>query len=219
MMRRIHPTGLGVRLPSLLLLLVALVLVGTACTDSTEPASTVPGGETLPFETLPPETLPPETTLPTDPTTDPTTAATSATDADATILETIGADGRFSTLLQLIEDAELTDNLADSGLVTLFAPTDEAFDSLPAETLAALSDDSEALLSMLLSHMVGYNLSAEDVALSTALDMASGAQQVITLDTDGVVTIGGATVIESDIEASNGTIHVVDSVLPDTSGT
>lgn len=229
MKRRNHLMGSGIRLPSLVLLLAGFALVAAACdstssdpvdNDTIDPGVTAPVDDTFPLETLPPETLPPET-LPPETTEAPETTTSIASDATVpagimTVIETIDADGRFSIFVEAVEDAGLNPTFAGAGPITLFAPTDDAFAALPEEDLDALIADPEVFGTVLLAHIVAGNMAADDLAVLTTLKMASGVEQTITADTEAIL-IGDATLTESDIEASNGTIHVIDSVLVDTS--
>lgn len=150
------------------------------------------------------------------------TAATEEKEETATAGETIvdvaTADGRFVTLVTALEAAELVDTLASEGPFTVFAPTDQAFAALPEGTLDDLLADVPALTDVLLYHVVSGTVVATDVVTLEAATTLQGEEAPITVDGD-TVKIGEATVIVTDLEASNGIIHVIDTVLmPPTAG-
>lgn len=127
------------------------------------------------------------------------------------IVETATAAGNFTTLLKAIEAAGLTDTLK-SGSYTVFAPTDEAFAKLPAGTLDSLMKDTEKLKKVLLYHVVSGNVTSTEVAKMKSAKTAEGSTVKIKAS-DGKVWVDKATVTQPDIAASNGVIHVVDTVL------
>jgi transforming growth factor-beta-induced protein len=132
------------------------------------------------------------------------------------IVDTAVADGRFTTLVTALEAAGLVETLKGEGPFTVFAPTDEAFDKLPEGTIPALLEDIPALTDILLYHVVPGKVMAADVVMldgemaDTALE---GAQIAITVDGDKVMLNGDVMVIITDIETTNGVIHVIDAVL------
>jgi len=142
-------------------------------------------------------------------------AAPSMLSADAhlsTIVETAVADGRFTTLVAAVGAAGLADTLNSPGPFTVFAPTDDAFAKLPAGTIDALLADPEgALTDILLYHVVSGKVMAADVAGLSSATSVSG--RILPIDTSDGVKIAGATVIITDIECSNGVIHVIDTVM------
>jgi transforming growth factor-beta-induced protein len=124
-------------------------------------------------------------------------------------------DGRFTTLVTAVQAAGLVDTLKGEGPYTVFAPTDDAFDKLPAGTIEALLDDIPTLTDILLYHVVPGKVMAADVVNLSSADTALGQPVTISVMGDKVM-INDAQVIIADIEASNGVIHVIDSViLPD----
>ncbi len=134
------------------------------------------------------------------------------------ILDLAVEDGRFTTLVAAVQTAGLVDTLKGEGPFTVFAPTDDAFAALPEGTVEALLADIPALTDILLYHVVeGKVMAADVVELSNAMTL-QGQYVDIALE-DGKVMIDGAQVIITDIEASNGVIHVIDAViLPDVAG-
>ncbi len=134
-----------------------------------------------------------------------------AADAPKDIVDTAVAAGSFNTLVTAVTAAGLVDTLKGEGPFTVFAPTDEAFAKVPKETLDALLADKEKLTQVLTYHVVPGKVMAADVGgLTEAKTVQGGALKIDT--TDGV-KIGGATVVKTDIETSNGVIHVIDTVL------
>ncbi len=137
-----------------------------------------------------------------------------------TIVDIAVADGRFTTLVTALQEAELVETLSGEGPFTVFAPTDDAFGKLPEGTLESLLADIPALTDILLYHVVGGSVLAEDVV---ALDFAETllGKDVEIRVIDGMVYLNDAQVIITDILADNGVIHVIDSVLlpPESVGT
>jgi transforming growth factor-beta-induced protein len=131
-----------------------------------------------------------------------------------TIVEIAVADGRFETLVTALTAANLVETLSSEGPFTVFAPTDEAFAALPAGTIEALLEDPQgALTDILLYHVVQGKVMAADVVELDAAPTIFGEDITITIDTGAVVLNDTVRVIITDIEASNGVIHVIDAVL------
>jgi transforming growth factor-beta-induced protein len=129
-----------------------------------------------------------------------------------TITETAVADGNFTTLVTALNLTGLNATLSEPGPFTVFAPTDEAFDALPAGALDDLVNDTEALTDVLTYHVVeGWYLAANFENITT-LQTVNGANLTFTY-TDGNVTVNGANVTVADVHTSNGEIHVIDAVL------
>lgn len=128
------------------------------------------------------------------------------------IVDTAVAADNFTTLIKAVEAAGLVKTLKGEGPFTVFAPTDEAFAKIPEETLNGLLDDKEALTKVLTYHVVPGKVMATDVV---GMDSAATVQgQSIDISTvDGTVMVDDAKVVQTDIEASNGVIHVIDSVI------
>lgn len=129
-----------------------------------------------------------------------------------TIVDIAVGDGRFETLVAALQAAGLVETLQGEGPFTVFAPTDDAFAKLPEGTVAALLQDVPTLTDILLYHVVSGNVKAADVV---KLDMAATVQgESVSITVDGdTVRVNDAQVIITDIEAANGTIHVIDTVL------
>lgn len=134
-----------------------------------------------------------------------------ASKTSGTIVDVARDAGDFDTLLAALDAANLTEALSGEGPFTVFAPTDEAFAALPEGTLDSLLADPDALGEILTYHVVAGTVTASDVAgLDSAETLQGGA---LAISTDGGVTVGDANVVSTDIEASNGIIHVIDRVL------
>lgn len=120
--------------------------------------------------------------------------------------------GSFKTLATALTEAGLVETLQGKGPFTVFAPTDEAFAKLPKGTLEGLLKDKEALKKVLLYHVVSGNVSSKDVV---KIDKAKtvGGQDVMIKVKDGKVYINKSQVTTADVQASNGVIHIIDTVL------
>ena len=129
----------------------------------------------------------------------------------ADIVDTAIAAGSFKTLVTAVQAAGLVETLKGEGPFTVFAPTDEAFAKLPAGTLDALLKDKAKLQAVLTYHVVSGRVMASDV---TKLNSAKTVQgQSLAINTSKGVKVGTANVVKTDVLASNGVIHVIDTVL------
>ena len=131
---------------------------------------------------------------------------------DKDIVDTAVAAGSFTTLAKALEVAGLIDTLKSAGPFTVFAPTDAAFAKLPAGTVEALLKDPAKLKSILLYHVVSGKVSAAEVVHLTSAKTVQGSSAKITVR-KGKVMIDKANVVKTDIMASNGVIHVIDTVI------
>lgn len=169
---------------------VALALIAAACAPAATPAPTQ----------APPTAAPTAQPMP-----EPTAAP-------QTIVDVAVADERFSTLVAALTEAGLVTTLQGEGPFTVFAPTNDAFAKLPAGTLEALLADTEALTAVLLYHVVAGEVPAAQVITLSEAQTVQGAPVIIRVEA-GRVFVNDAEVIITDIEASNGIIHVIDSVI------
>jgi uncharacterized surface protein with fasciclin (FAS1) repeats len=128
------------------------------------------------------------------------------------IVEVAVSAGSFNTLVAAVQAAGLVETLSGEGPFTVFAPTDEAFALIPEADLNALLADKAALTAVLTYHVVPGKVYAKDVVNLTSAETANG-QSVEIMVKDGKVMVDGATVVSTDIEASNGVIHVIDRVI------
>ena len=121
-----------------------------------------------------------------------------------------GAEGT-STLVAAVKAAGLVEVLSGEGPFTVLAPTNDAFEKLPAGALDGLLADPEALAGVLKAHVVAGKASASTVVTLDQVETLNGSY-AITVE-DGVVSIGGATVIATDLMAGNGVVHLIDTVI------
>jgi uncharacterized surface protein with fasciclin (FAS1) repeats len=128
------------------------------------------------------------------------------------IVDTAISAGSFNTLVAAVEAAGLVETLKSDGPFTVFAPTDAAFAKLPAGTLEALLADKEKLTAILTYHVVPGKVMAADVVNLKTAKTANGKPLSISA-TNGSVMVDNANVIQTDISASNGVIHVIDTVV------
>lgn len=139
-------------------------------------------------------------------------SSASRSSADQNIVQTAIAAGQFNTLASLLTKAGLVDTLSTGGPFTVFAPTDAAFAKVPKATLDALAENPAQLKSVLLYHVVPDRVAAADVVKLTSAKTLEGRSVAIKV-VDGSVYIDMAKVTTPDVTASNGVIHVIDSVL------
>ena len=141
--------------------------------------------------------------------------------AGADIVDTAEAAGGFTTLVTAVEAAGLEETLRGEGPFTVFAPTDEAFAALPAGTLdTLLADPTGDLADILTYHVVEGEVMAADVVGLDGQEVTTvnGATFTVNVGDDGSVTLTDAAgnevaVVQTDVDASNGVIHVIDGVL------
>lgn len=178
----------------LIALLAVLSLVLAACADSEDASA---------------DTVATDTTVATE-----TTEAMEDDDMaeSNTIVDIAVADGRFDTLVAAVTEAGLVETLSGEGPFTVLAPTDDAFAALPDGLLDTVLADQELLTSILTYHVIDGAVPAATVVTLESATTLQGEDIAIVVDGD-TVTINGATVVITDIEASNGIIHVIDAVL------
>ena len=126
------------------------------------------------------------------------------------IVDTAVSAGSFKTLAAALTAAGLVDTLKGKGPFTVFAPTDEAFAKVPKADLDALLADKAKLTQVLTYHVVSGKVMAKDVKAGKVKSVQGSD---ITVATAGGVMVDGAKVVKTDIVASNGVIHVIDSVI------
>ncbi len=155
-------------------------------------------------------------TTPEEPVATEEPAADYSTAADGeTIADVAASSDEFSTLAQAVEAADLTEALSASGPITLFAPTNAAFEALPEGTLneLLLPENQDLLRQVLTYHVVQEEVASAD---ATAGEVPTAAGTPLTLEVDestGDVMVNEAMVVDPDIQASNGIIHGIDQVL------
>jgi uncharacterized surface protein with fasciclin (FAS1) repeats len=187
------------RLLKFLALFFSLALVTAACSDDSDDSADDTTSTT-------------ESTPDTEASDDMTTETEAPAEGEADIVDTAVAAGDFTTLATALEAAGLVETLKGEGPYTVFAPTDAAFEALPAGTLDGLLADPEALADVLLYHVVEGEVLAADVAGLTSATTVEGQDVTITVEGENVM-INDAMVTMTDIMTSNGVIHVIDAVL------
>ena len=147
------------------------------------------------------------------------TASFSATNVKAetagkTIVEIAAGAEDFSTLVAAVKAAGLVDVLSSKGPFTVFAPTNEAFAKLPEGTVESLlkPENKDKLIAVLKYHVVPGKVMAKDVVKVDSAKTAQGSSVTVTVE-GKTVKVDNATVVKTDIEASNGVIHVIDTVI------
>lgn len=138
-----------------------------------------------------------------------------ASEAEKNLVQVAANNDDFQTLVMAIKAADLVGTLEGKGPFTVLAPTDDAFAKLPDGTLAALlePENKEKLQAILTYHVLPGAISSEEVIKLKLPETVQGGTVAIETDDDGKVTINGANVILADVPASNGVIHVIDTVL------
>ncbi len=170
-------------------------VTGLAITDGNSEDSMTP----VPSPTAAPEPSP--------------TATSRPASAQIDLVQTASAISEFSTLVTAVDAAGLVEILSGEGPFTVFAPTNDAFAALPTGTLDALLADPEgALTQVLLFHVVPGRINAADISDGLSIESAQGEPLVFAVD-GANVSVNGAPIVITDLEASNGVIHVIDAVL------
>jgi transforming growth factor-beta-induced protein len=187
--------------------MVSLILA--ACAPAATPAAPTSIPVTDPTATTAPSEAPAPTATAPEP-----TATLEPTGAPLTIVDIAAADDRFETLVAAVQAAGLVETLQGEGPFTVFAPTDDAFAALPEGTLDELlkPENKQQLVDILTYHVVPGKVMAADVAGLTEATTVQGGNVSITTDMNKVF-VNDAQVVLTDIEAANGVIHVIDSVI------
>ncbi len=137
--------------------------------------------------------------------------ACASTPAPTTVADTAARTPQLSTLNKLMADAGLQDTLRASGPYTVFAPSDAAFKAIPAKTMAELSSDKALLRSVLSYHVLPAKVAAADVKNGNAKTVQGAS---LALSRSGsYVTVEEAMVVQADVPATNGVVHIIDRVL------
>jgi uncharacterized surface protein with fasciclin (FAS1) repeats len=129
----------------------------------------------------------------------------------AKILETAKQSGSFQTLMQAIEAVNLSETLNGEQILTLLAPTDDAFASLEAGTLDELLQDAPKLKRILMYHVISGDVRSDDLAQIDEAPTLEGS--VVAVEHDNGVRVNDAKVLQTDLLADNGVIHTIDRVL------
>ena len=146
-------------------------------------------------------------------TTEASTETTMAEEMAAGTIVDVAVENEFTTLVAAVEAAGLVETLQGEGPFTVFAPTDEAFAALPDGLLESLLADTETLTSILTYHVVAGEVLAADVVGLESATTVQGEDISIAVEGDSVVLNGSATVVATDVAASNGVVHVIDQVI------
>ena len=134
--------------------------------------------------------------------------------ASADLVDTAAKAGSFKTLIAAVQAADLEETLRSPGPLTVFAPTDDAFAKLPAGTVDTLlkPENKEQLKAILTYHVVAGRVPASQAVTLTSAKTVNGKELTLAVE-DGSLHVDNATVVQADVNASNGVIHVIDSVL------
>jgi uncharacterized surface protein with fasciclin (FAS1) repeats len=197
----------------LLSLLIAALLVLTACSTAEEAGEAT--SEPAAAPAIPSEPAVEEPTSEPSVTVTETEAATGGDvsgDASGTILELAAENPQLSQLVAAIEAAGLADALEQAGPLTVFAPNNDAFAQLNQSDLTALLSDPTSLGDILEYHVVEGSYPSSELSDGDTLTTMQGTDLTVSVD-GSTITVGGAEVVQADIEAGNGVIHVIDGVL------
>ena len=131
------------------------------------------------------------------------------------IVDTAVSAGSFETLVTAVKAADLVETLKGEGPFTVFAPTDEAFAKLPKETLAELlkPENKEKLADILTYHVVAGNVPAKTAVTLSEAKAVNSDKIMLKVDDGTLMLNGSAKVVKTDIQCSNGVIHVIDTVI------
>ena len=127
------------------------------------------------------------------------------------IVDTLINDGRFATLVEAINRASLLQGLMEPNTITLFAPTDEAFSKLPSGTMGFFLDNPPELEKILTYHVIAQRIGSNDLKAFNSAPTVEGS--ILKVSIDDWIKVNDADVIQPDIQASNGIIHVINAVL------
>jgi uncharacterized surface protein with fasciclin (FAS1) repeats len=147
-------------------------------------------------------------------TTESTDSSSSSDAASQNIVELAASNEDLSTLVDAVTAADLVETLEGDGPFTVFAPTNEAFDALPPDELQRLLKpaNQDELANILTYHVVDGDVMAADLSDGQMVETLQGEKLKVTINGDKV-KINDATVVQADVEASNGVVHVIDAVL------
>jgi uncharacterized surface protein with fasciclin (FAS1) repeats len=129
----------------------------------------------------------------------------------ANIVDTLINEGRFVTLVEAINQASFLQGLMEPAAITLFAPTDEAFAKLPSGTVGIFLNNPPELDKLLSYHVIAQRIPSSDIDALRTSPTVEGS--TLSIDTSAGLKVNDANVIQPDIEADNGIIHVIDAVL------
>lgn len=192
----------------------SLVVLSACGQPNADTTNTAPAGESPTAEA--PATA--ESPVAASPTAESPSATTSptATAENQNIVEVASSQGSFTTFTKAVEAAGLKETLTGEGPYTVFAPTDEAFAALPTGTLDNLlkPENKQSLVKVLTYHVVPGEVTANTIQPGEVATVEGSRVNVKVDTTSKTVTVNDAKVIQPDVQASNGVIHVVDKVIP-----
>jgi uncharacterized surface protein with fasciclin (FAS1) repeats len=142
-----------------------------------------------------------------------TSMAGGAKKAEMDIVDTAVSAGSFNTLVTALKEADLVSTLKGDGPFTVFAPTDEAFAKIPPAQLQALLKDKAALQRVLTYHVLPQKVTSGQILEGNIKEAKTVEGQSVRISTMSGVTVDNAKVVKADILASNGVIHVIDTVI------
>ena len=142
-----------------------------------------------------------------------TGGSTSLSEESGSIADIVAGDPQFSTLLQALSAAGLAEELSSGGPYTVLAPTNDAFSALSSDELDSLLSNPQELADILQNHVISGEYDSSQLAGFPAALTLTGEELSIQSDGSGGFTIGGASVESADVQATNGLIHVIDTVI------
>jgi uncharacterized surface protein with fasciclin (FAS1) repeats len=142
------------------------------------------------------------------------TASAPALAAEKDIVDTAVEAGSFETLVAAVKAAGLVDTLKGEGPFTVFAPTDDAFAKLPDGMVEDLlkPENKDRLTEILTYHVIATEITSDEIA-GQSMEVQTQALDTVMVDATDGVTVNGANVVQADVQASNGVIHAIDTVL------
>ena len=143
---------------------------------------------------------------------DMSTSTTMSSSTKPTIVGAAAADPQFSTLVSAVTAAGLVETLNGKGPFTVFAPTNAAFDKIPADQLQAILADKDKLTKILTYHVLPAKVLSKNLKKKQTVETVEGSPVTIVAKKSGV-TVGDAKVVKADIKTSNGVIHVIGTVI------
>ncbi len=140
-------------------------------------------------------------------------AVPAAAQTSNNLYQALGSAGSFGKLLSLIRATHQDTSLTVAGPFTILAPTDDAFNKLPAASLGSITTDRLKRNSIVRNHMISGKFTVDQLVKMGSVGTLDGQRLTVTKASDGTVTIGGAKIVKPDIQAKNGIIQGIDGVL------
>lgn len=194
---------------------VALSACGQPTTDNTTTpsAAETPNANTSPVADIPSPTTSPTSVSPTTSTSPSPSGAATSNQNLGELAQAASTQGSFTILMKAVQAAGLTSNLTSQGPYTVFAPTDEAFKALPTGTVDNLlkPENKTKLVELLSYHVIPGRITSSQLKSGNVKTVA-GSNVAVSVSASGV-TVNKAKVVQADIPASNGVVHVVDKVI------